>query len=465
MSGARLANNLFLSYLLAPDLFGIMAIANIILQGVQMCSDVGVGHCLIQNAKGDSPVFYNTAWTIQLVRGVLIWTLLIAISGPIASFYAEPQLRLIVVALGSTALIQSAASTEIHTAKRHLRIAWITSLEVASQIIGIIVMCALAYKYKSVWCLVFGAIVSASVFAILSHLLSKTVKNRLTWNHESACELIRFGKWILIGMLLSFLAMQIDRLLLGKLGDFTQLGLYHFAFSLSLLASTIVERLSNTVQFPILAAVANSSSQNYSERAIESRQSLLIIAMALLTLLFAAAPLIFNHLYHENFRDAGWITQLMCFPIWCLVLTKTIDRALLAIGDTRSLAYLAFCRLIFCSTFSYIGYVTGGLQGFCVGVGVGSLTAHLCLYVPLRRCGIRILAQDIRFSLLAVLVALIGLTVQNPSLVANLSPNVGDPALVGHCVALALATVFAAAISLQQWRVVVGRNGYTPATD
>ena len=82
MSVARLANNLFLSYLLAPELFGIMAIANIVLQGVQMCSDVGVGHCLIQSPRGDTPIFYNTAWTIQLLRGGLIWVLLIMSSVP-----------------------------------------------------------------------------------------------------------------------------------------------------------------------------------------------------------------------------------------------------------------------------------------------------------------------------------------------------------------------------------------------
>ena len=68
-------------------------------------------------------------------------------------------------------------------------------------------------------------------------------------------------------MLLSFFAMQIDRLLLGKLGDFTQLGIYHFAFSLTLLASMVVEKLSNTVQFPVLASVANVNPELLPERA------------------------------------------------------------------------------------------------------------------------------------------------------------------------------------------------------
>ena len=75
-----------------------------------------------------------------------------------------------------------------------MRIAWITSLEVASQVIGIVVMCVLAFIYRSVWSIVIGAIVSAIVFAVLSHLLSPTTKNRIEWDRDSAHELIRFGK-------------------------------------------------------------------------------------------------------------------------------------------------------------------------------------------------------------------------------------------------------------------------------
>jgi O-antigen/teichoic acid export membrane protein len=68
----RFANNLVLSFLLAPEVFGLMALANITVQAVQMFLELGIGTFLIQHARGDEPGYVNTAWTIQLIRGPIV---------------------------------------------------------------------------------------------------------------------------------------------------------------------------------------------------------------------------------------------------------------------------------------------------------------------------------------------------------------------------------------------------------
>src|SRR5262245_18372468 len=60
----RLGSNLVLTRLLLPEMFGVMALVNIFIQGLQMFSDVGIGPAIIQNRRGDDPSFLNTAWTI-----------------------------------------------------------------------------------------------------------------------------------------------------------------------------------------------------------------------------------------------------------------------------------------------------------------------------------------------------------------------------------------------------------------
>src|SRR4029077_17164862 len=45
----RLGGNLILTRLLVPDMFGIMALVNTFLMGLQMFSDVGIGPSIIQN--------------------------------------------------------------------------------------------------------------------------------------------------------------------------------------------------------------------------------------------------------------------------------------------------------------------------------------------------------------------------------------------------------------------------------
>jgi O-antigen/teichoic acid export membrane protein len=76
----RLAGNIILTKLLMPEMFGIMAIVNVLIMGSQMFSDIGLGPSIIQNKRGEDPDFINTAWTLQIIRGFAIWLLVILLA-------------------------------------------------------------------------------------------------------------------------------------------------------------------------------------------------------------------------------------------------------------------------------------------------------------------------------------------------------------------------------------------------
>ena len=88
----RLGVNLVLTRLLHPQMFGLMTLVNIFVQGLQGFSDVGIGPAIIQSKRGDDPVFLNTAWTVQALRGLSLGAVATAIAWPVAKLYGEPQL-------------------------------------------------------------------------------------------------------------------------------------------------------------------------------------------------------------------------------------------------------------------------------------------------------------------------------------------------------------------------------------
>src|SRR5436190_10233706 len=96
----RFGSNLVLAYVLFPEAFAIVAYASIVLQGLQMFSDIGLGPAIVQHPRGGEPDFLNTAWTLQAIRGVVLFLLTAAAAWPMARFYNEPQLTPIVVACG-----------------------------------------------------------------------------------------------------------------------------------------------------------------------------------------------------------------------------------------------------------------------------------------------------------------------------------------------------------------------------
>src|SRR6056297_1388295 len=85
----RLASNLVLTRLLFPEAFGIMAIVQVVLGGVAMFSDIGIRASIVQNPRGDEPDFLNTAWTVQIIRGIFLGLIVFFSAGSVATFYEE----------------------------------------------------------------------------------------------------------------------------------------------------------------------------------------------------------------------------------------------------------------------------------------------------------------------------------------------------------------------------------------
>ena len=88
----RLATNVALARLLAPELFGIMLIVYSLRTGVELISDVGIGQNIVYNKNADDPDFYNTAWSLQFIRSVVLWLVFLAAAVPLAQFYQSPSL-------------------------------------------------------------------------------------------------------------------------------------------------------------------------------------------------------------------------------------------------------------------------------------------------------------------------------------------------------------------------------------
>ena len=99
-------------------MFGIVAIATIVMVGLTMFSDMGLRQNIVQSKNGESAVFLNTVWSVQILQGVLIWVLALAVSllvaaakylgvTPAGSVYADPILPYVIAVLSVNALIVS----------------------------------------------------------------------------------------------------------------------------------------------------------------------------------------------------------------------------------------------------------------------------------------------------------------------------------------------------------------------
>ena len=79
----RLGSNLILTRLLVPEMFGMMAVVTALMIGLALFSDIGLRENIIQSKQGDDPRFLNIIWSIQVIRGGVIWLVAAALAGGI----------------------------------------------------------------------------------------------------------------------------------------------------------------------------------------------------------------------------------------------------------------------------------------------------------------------------------------------------------------------------------------------
>jgi len=328
----RFVSNLILTRLLAPDLFGLMALMTTFLIGLALFSDIGIEPSIVQNQRGDDPVFLNTAWTIQVIRGAGLWIICCIIAYPISQYYNDPRIFVLMPVLGLSSLISGLNSTSIALYKRNMNLRILISIDLFIQVTSLVVIVIWAYFRPSVWALVAGSLVSISLKVLISHFLLKGPQNRFTWDPACAREIFRFGRWIFLSTAFTFLAMQSDRLIIGKIVSIEMLGIYSVCVALSDLPRQVVSTLGHNVIFPLVAKAKESPRIELGRKFFKKRWYLLLGAMSFATLLVAGGDLLVELLYDSRYAQESWILTILAFGFWHTVLYETMNSCLMGLG-------------------------------------------------------------------------------------------------------------------------------------
>src|SRR5690606_35835134 len=131
--------------------------------GLIMLSDVGITPGVVQSSRGDDVRFLNTAWTMHVVRGVVLFGLAVLLAWPVAWLYGEPLLGPLLAVGSVNVLISGFESTSMMTLLRQVDGRRKMIVEVTSQGVGLAITLLAAWMMRSVWALVIGGVVGSLV--------------------------------------------------------------------------------------------------------------------------------------------------------------------------------------------------------------------------------------------------------------------------------------------------------------
>src|SRR5436305_178232 len=138
MQVLRFAFNLFLTRLVAEHVFGVIALVNLVLQGLHMFSDLGIRQSVVQRPDGDDPDFLNTAWTLGVVRGCALGFIFCAVAWPLSHFYDEPAMLWLIPLVGLTAVLDGWQSPGPMLLSRRIRRGRLVAQELFSYVASMV---------------------------------------------------------------------------------------------------------------------------------------------------------------------------------------------------------------------------------------------------------------------------------------------------------------------------------------
>lgn len=367
----RLVSNVIMAKLLFPEAFGLMTLVMVFMQGISMFSDIGIIPSIIQSKRGNDPNFLDTAWTMQVIRGFILWGIAIIGAYPYSIFYNEPLLATMIPIAGLSAVISGFNSTALATANRDIKLKNITILDVLAQAISLTVMIVWVYISPTVWGLVAGGLANALVKMTLTHLWIAERRNRFHWEKEAASSLFKFGRWILVSTALTFFAAQIDRILLGYLMGTATLGIYSIAAMFKETAYKATQILGSKVLFPSYSRLVREENHDRLYKALRKTRILMVSAtwFATLTLILLGSQII-DWLYDERYQDAVWMIQVLPLGSFVGVLALTYHNAYLAKGKSSYISFLLMYQLLIQVSVILIGYHLNGVHGIVMGLAV-----------------------------------------------------------------------------------------------
>jgi O-antigen/teichoic acid export membrane protein len=325
---------------------------------------------------------------------------------PRNSVYADPNLPYVIAVLSFGTAIVGFGSTKTAEASRNLVLGRLMLIDIFGQVAALICMLGWIWVDRSIWALVAGSICWSLTITLLSHIWLPGTANRWRWDPSAFHDIFHFGKWIFIASILSFLAANGDRLLLGGLVDATLLGIYVIAFQIFSSIEQVLAGIIAGVSFPALSEIARERPAALKAGYYRIHMAVASAAYTCSGILMISGQSLIDLLYDHRYAQAGWMLQVLAVALLTVPFQIAIQ-CFVALGMPHILSKVLALRLVVLAVAMVGGYhffdVSGALLGF--------VASHLlCLPMIIFHC-VRHGLFDLRRELLFLPMVVAGMAV------------------------------------------------------
>ncbi|HWR98610.1 MAG TPA: lipopolysaccharide biosynthesis protein [Candidatus Methanoperedens sp.] len=385
--GLHLILRLVLARLLAPQDFGLVAMALAVVSFTWWAQDLSLGQALIQR-RTLSETEKSTAFWAAILVGCLVFAALAGITPLAAGFFKAEGLASILPAIGFSVVLAAPEATLSALLKREFRFKAVAVRQVGSVILGGGTGIALAFLGCGAWALVGDALVRALAASTLL-LLQSPWRPALVFSGSALAELWGFSRALVGARLLNTLNRNIDTVLVGRLLGAGALGIYNLGYQFVLLPLAWISRAVNEVLFAALSRRQDDGAE-FAATFAHALHLLTLVTFPLMTLIALAAPTLVPMVLGSR-----WEAAVPLLPFLCLAgAVQSLHSLIPGVLQARARANLVFLWVLASTVATTIAVVSGvawGIQGVAVAYAAASVALSVVV-MPLlfRRLGLRV---------------------------------------------------------------------------
>ena len=328
-----------LARLLLPQDFGLVVYATTFIGILQLFFMFGFETVLIRDQDA-GPDSYNTAWTLEILKGLTLATLMVVGAAPIAAFFSEPSVEVVIYFLAVIPLINGFENIGIVDFQKSMDFDKEFKFRFSVRITSTIATILLAFYLRSHWALVYGMMLRAALSLLLSYIMCPY---RPWFSLAQTSRVFGFSKWLLVQNLMMGINDRLPVLVLGRMFEARVAAIYNMGLELSNLASAEFASPIRRVLFPGVASLTDKHDEMI-DTIIRAIGIIAFVGLPATVGIAATAPIFVPFLLGENWVDVVPVIQILAINGISLVVYS--NSHVYALDKPHLTAYVTGFRLL-----------------------------------------------------------------------------------------------------------------------
>lgn len=405
---------LILARMLTPADFGLVTIAMTLVLILEAALEMPLSQALVRLPEIKES-YYDTAFTLGLLRGLLLCIVVYAIAVPFARFYQHKELVPLIFFLSLAPAARGLLNPRLAYFAKNLNFKYEFIFELVGKLVAFAVGILMAFATHSYWSIAVCTVGGPLVIALQSYILFP-FRPRLTlvdWRIFAD-----FLGWISLSQIVLAINWQSDQLLLGKLMRPAELGLFSIANNIT---NIPLAALFSPLLRPLLSAFTLLREDRTRLQSSFLSASSAVVAIGLPLLVgqsLIAGPMV-QLMLGTKWMGAISAVSLLDYSLIPALFGMLLTPLSMALGETRAMVWRNILQMVVKLPLVVAGALMYGFIGVIAARLISeTVTSLYCMIIVKRLCGLTLVRQFSGYwrSVIAVLFMAGVLEIASPEL-------------------------------------------------